>query len=220
MRGSRWRVLATILVVPLFALLTGCAVRETSSPFIIKKGSGPVNVGDAAKVAKVKRADLERASRKAMSERAGRPREVPRSIEALDPQLREALAALASHPTAPAHVRVGQEYWRLKVYDAAYDYFSDALRLNPKSIGAWEGRARVWRDWRLTAPALSDVYKARFYGPDRPEVLNTLGTILEQAGQCSAARDAYASALKLNPSASWARDNLQRLQGRPDTFAR
>jgi len=215
-RGSHCSVLAAILVPPLFALLTGCAARQTSSPFIIKKGSGPVNVGDAGRVAKVKRADLDRASRQAILERAGRAREVLRSIEALDPQLRDALAALASDPTAPAHVRVGQEYWRLKVYDAAYDYFSDALRLNPKSVGAWEGRARVWRDWRLTGPALSDVSRARFYGPDRPEVLNTLGTILEQAGQWSAAKDAYVSALKLDPSASWARDNLQRLQGRTD----
>ena len=98
------------------------------------------------------------------------------------------------------------------MFDAAFDHFSDAIRLEPKNVTAWEGRARVWRQWGMTTLALSDVHRARYFGPDRPDVLNTLGTILESAGQCSGAREAYAGALKLDPNADWARDNMARLE--------
>ena len=84
-------------------------------------------------------------------------------------------------------------------------------------MAAWDGRARVWRHWGLTQYALSDVHRAIFYGPGRPEALNTLGTILEQAGQCDEAREAYSKALKLDPSAEWAKTNLDRLECNPPT---
>jgi tetratricopeptide (TPR) repeat protein len=201
-------------------LAAGCASYSPpgSSPYIVKKGSGPINVGHGTKVTRVKRTDIERASRDAIAKRSAtsKPEGAP-SIERLDPVLREALASLERQGSAKAHVAVGQQYWRLRVYDAAYDHFSDAIRLEPRNVAAWEGRARVWRDWHLPGPALSDVYRARFYGPDRPEVLNTLGTILEQAGQCGAAQDSYASAVKLDPTAAWAKANLVRLQDRSDT---
>jgi Flp pilus assembly protein TadD len=217
-RASASAVTGCALV--LLTLAAGCASYSPpgSSPYIVKKGSGPVNIGHGTKVTKVRRTTIERASRDAVAKRstAPKPQSAP-TIERLDPALRETLASLEQQASAKAHVAVGQQYWRLRVYDAAYDHFSDALRLEPKNVAAWEGRARVWRDWHLPGPALSDVYKARFYGPDRPEVLNTLGTILEQAGQCRAAQATYASALKLDPTADWAKANLARLQDGSDT---
>jgi Flp pilus assembly protein TadD len=63
----------------------------------------------------------------------------------------------------------------------------------------------------MTELALSDVHRAIFYGPDEAAPRNTLGTILEAAGQCSGAREAYADALTRNPDATWARENLSRL---------
>lgn len=217
---ARPAVGAIVWALPLVVTLAGCASHEppASSPFIVRNGSGPVDIGSPVKTPKkVNRAAIERASRAAIAERAAVPKpEGPASIERLDPELREALASLDTLASAHAHVVVGQRYWRLRVYDAAYDHFSDAIRLDPKNVAAWEGRARVWRDWHLPGPALSDVYRARFYGPNRPEVLNTLGTILEQVGHCDAARDAYASALKRDPAATWARDNLARLEAGAD----
>ena len=210
-----WAVVWTLPVVLVSA--TGCATRSTSSPFIIKNGSGPVDVGHGVGFKKIDRGQIERARREALARRAAAAPEQLRSIEGTDVALRNALAALGQLESAAAHVAVAQQYWRLHVYDAVYDHYTDAIRLEPRNVTAWDGRARVWRQWHMTEPALSDAHRARYFGPERPDVLNTLGTILEQAGQCGAARDAYASALKLDPSAAWAKDNLVRLEGRTDT---
>ena len=210
-----WAVVWTLPVVLVSA--TGCASRSTSSPFIIKKGSGPVDVGHGVGFKKIDRGQIERARREALARRAAAAPEQLRSIEGTDVALRNALAALGQQESAAAHVAVAQQYWRLHVYDAVYDHYTDAIRLEPRNVTALDGRARVWRQWHMTEPALSDAHRARYFGPERPDVLNTLGTILEQAGQCGAARDAYASALKLDPSAAWAKDNLVRLEGRTDT---
>ena len=210
-----WAVVWTLPVVLVSA--TGCASRSTSSPFIIKNGSGPVDVGHGVGFKKIDRGQIERARREALARRAAAAPEQLRSIEGTDVALRNALAALGQLESAAAHVAVAQQYWRLHVYDAVYDHYTDAIRLEPRNVTALDGRARVWRQWHMTEPALSDAHRARYFGPERPDVLNTLGTILEQAGQCGAARDAYASALKLDPSATWAKDNLVRLEGRTDT---
>ena len=210
-----WAVVWALPVVLVSA--TGCASRSTSSPFIIQKGSGPVDVGHGIGFKKIDRGQIERARREALARRAAAAPAQLRSIEGTDVALRNALAALGQRESAAAHVAVAQQYWRLHVYDAVYDHYSDAIRLEPRNVTAWDGRARVWRQWHMTEPALSDAHRARYFGPERPDVLNTLGTILEQAGQCGAARDAYASALKLDPSATWAKDNLVRLEGRTDT---
>jgi tetratricopeptide (TPR) repeat protein len=210
-----WAVVWTLPVVLVSA--TGCASRSTSSPFIIKNGSGPVDVGHGVGFKKIDRGQIERARREALARRAAAAPEQLRSIEGTDVALRNALAALGQLESAAAHVAVAQQYWRLHVYDAVYDHYTDAIRLEPRNVTALDGRARVWRQWHMTEPALSDAHRARYFGPERPDVLNTLGTILEQAGQCGAARDAYASALKLDPSAAWAKDNLVRLEGRTDT---
>jgi tetratricopeptide (TPR) repeat protein len=210
-----WAVVWTLPVVLVSA--TGCASRSTSSPFIIKNGSGPVDVGHGVGFKKIDRGQIERARREALARRAAAAPEQLRSIEGTDVALRNALAALGQLESAAAHVAVAQQYWRLHVYDAVYDHYTDAIRLEPRNVTALDGRARVWRQWHMTEPALSDAHRARYFGPERPDVLNTLGTILEQAGQCGAARDAYASALKLDPSAGWAKDNLVRLEGRTDT---
>jgi tetratricopeptide (TPR) repeat protein len=213
-----WAVVWTLPAA--FVSVTACATRSTSSPFIIQKGSGPVDVGHGVGFKKIDRGQIERARREALAHRAAAAPTQLRSIEGTDVALRNALAALGQRESAAAHVAVAQQYWRLHVYDAVYDHYSDAIRLEPRNVTAWDGRARVWRQWRMTEPALSDVHRARYFGPERPDVLNTLGTILEQAGQCGAARDAYASALKLDPSADWAKDNLVRLDGQTDTCGR
>jgi tetratricopeptide (TPR) repeat protein len=149
------------------------------------------------------------------AERARRSAEQPRALPLIEqryPALRDALKALEESPSADSHIRVAIAYQQLRVLDAAFDHFSEAATLDKRSAAAWEGRARLWRDWGLLGPALTDVHRARYFGPDRADVYNTLGTILERAGQCDGARQAYRDALTRDAQATWARQNLTRLE--------
>ena len=205
------RTPAALVSLLLALLLPACAARQPSSPFIIRSGHGPIDAGHLPAPSKSQRQEMEHARREALAKRAAeRPETLP-SIERLDRGLRESLAALGRQDTAQGHILVARNYSRVGVYDAAFDQYSDALALEPKSVVAWDERARVWRHWGMTELALSDVHRAIFYGPDEAAPRNTLGTILEAAGQCSGAREAYADALTRNPDATWARENLSRL---------
>jgi Flp pilus assembly protein TadD len=134
------------------------------------------------------------------------------SIEQNDPELRLALSSLQREPSPAAHVAVAVAYHRLRVLDAAFDQFSQAISLDSRNVAAWDGRARLWRDWGMIAPALADAHRARYLDPQRAEVQNPLGTILERAGQCDGAREAYRAAVALDHEAAWARQNLARLE--------
>jgi tetratricopeptide (TPR) repeat protein len=205
------RTPAALVSLLLAFLLPACAERQPSSPFIIRSGHGPIDAGHLPAPSKSQRQDMEHARREALAKRAAeRPATLP-SIERLDRGLRESLAALGRQDTAQGHILVARNYSRVHVYDAAFDQYSDALALDPRNVVAWDERARVWRHWGMIEPALSDVHRAIFYGPDEAAPRNTLGTILEVAGQCSGAREAYADALTRNPDATWARENLSRL---------
>ncbi len=209
MAGERTSAALTSMLLAL--LLPACAARQPSSRFIIQGGHGPIDAGHLPAQSKSQRQDMEHARREALAKRAAeRPATLP-SIERVDRGLRESLAALGRQETPQAHIEVARNYSRVHVYDAAFDQYSDALALDPRSVVAWDERARVWRHWGMTELALSDVHRAIFYGPDEAAPRNTLGTILEAAGQCSGARQAYADAVTRNPDATWARDNLSRL---------
>jgi len=198
-------------MLSLALLLPACAAREPSSRFIIRSGHGPIDAGQLPTQSKSQRQDIEHVRREALAKRAAeRPAALP-SIERLDLGLRESLAALGRQETPEGHIRVARNYSRVGIYDAAFDQYSDALAIDRRNVVAWDERARVWRHWGITDLALSDVHHAIFYGPDEAAPRNTLGTILEAAGQCSGAREAYADALKRNPDATWARENLSRL---------
>ncbi len=192
------------------SVAAGCATRTASSSFIIRKGHGPIEIESPA-VKMISREAVARAEREAIAARAGKAPRVSPSIEQQDPGLRRALSSLQRAPSGQAHVNVGVAYQRVGVLDAAFDQFSQAIALDPRNVAAWDGRARVWRDWGFIAPALADVHRARYFAPHRAEVLNTLGTILERAGQCDAARITYRDAIALDNHAAWARQNLARL---------
>ena len=100
---------------------------------------------------------------------------------------------------------------RLGVRDLAFDHYSDALTLEPRNAAAFDGRARVWRDWGFVGLALADAHRARYYQPASATVRNTLGTILELRGLCREALAEYREALRLKPDAAWAQQNVTRL---------
>ena len=205
----------------LWSTLAGCAMYNApaSSPFIVKKGSGPVDAGRGVKTPKGRpRGDraCQRATRSA--ERAARSPSRRRRSSGWIPMLRDALAALEREASATRpRGRRPAVPGGCEIYDAAYDQFSDAIRLDGKNVAAWDGRARVWRDGICPVRRSSDVYRARFYRPgpsggpqharDDP---GAGGPVRRGAGRLRVGAEA-------DPAAAWARDNLVRLEGRADT---
>ena len=176
------------------------------------RDAGFVDVGGPA--ATVTKADTESVALAVREATARRAAEAPPSlpvVEGRDPVLKEALAALVKAPSAVAHLRVGQEYYRLGIRDLAFDHYSDALTYDGRSAAAFDGRARVWRDWGFVALALGDAHRARHYQPASATVRNTLGTVLELRGLCREALTEYREALRLAPEAAWAKQNVRRL---------
>jgi len=137
---------------------------------------------------------------------AGPPRAA--TVEASDPALAAALLLLEAGATPARHRLVAREYLRRDVLDKAHEHLSAAVRLDREDAGAWDGLARIWRDWGLPHLALPDAYRALYYAPDSPVVHNTLGTVLQALGHAPAARSHYEMALALEPTAAYALTNL------------
>lgn len=130
------------------------------------------------------------------------------TIEDTDPRLAAVLLVLATAPAAASHRLVAEEYVRLGILDAAYDHYRRAVRLDPRDAAAFDGLARIWRDWGVPALGLADAHRAVYFAPASPEARNTLGTLLQNLGQPKAARAAYERAVALQPGAAYAFNNL------------
>ena len=171
--------------------LTGCAARRA--------GTTTDRTDLEAFIAKVRQLSLE-----------ARPARQPNAatIEATDKGLIAARLLLEQAPTAEHHRLVAASYVRLGVFDAAYDHFSAALRLDPRDSASLDGLARIWRDWGFPQRGLGDAYRAIGLAPNAPAPRNTLGTLLVGMGQPAAARVAFERALTLDPGASYALSNL------------
>ena len=129
-------------------------------------------------------------------------------LEEADTALREARLRLDVAPTGANHRLMAELYARQGVLDAAYDHFTEALTLNPRDSAAFDGRARVWRDWGQPALGMNDVHRAIFYAPTSAAPVNTLGTLMLRLGYVADARRAFARASALNADASYALNNL------------
>lgn len=136
------------------------------------------------------------------------PMEQAVTFEAANPPLADALKALAAQPGAAAEDRVAELYRRAGILDAAYEHYTNALRLEPRDAAAFDGRARIWRDWGFPGFGLGDAYRAVYFAPQSPAARNTLGTLLQAIGQTGAARQQYLQALALKPDAPFALNNL------------
>lgn len=130
------------------------------------------------------------------------------TAESWDPSLASALQELALAPGARQHRRVAEMYRRLGVLDAAYDHFARAAREDPADAAAFDGLARIWRDWGRPDLGLEDARRAIDRAPDSPAAFNTFGTLLQALGRTDAARAAYERALALDARASYALNNL------------
>jgi len=186
-------------------LLAGCAARgpRAATP------SSPAGAGDAA--------DL--SANSSLSEYIGKLRHLSaaakppakgaaETIETRDPALAADLRLVLSAPTAERHRAIAERYLELGVLDSAYQQFNDALAMNPRDSAAYEGLARVWRDWGLPELAVGDAHRATFYAPQSASARNTFGTIMQALGHYSEAKSSYELASWLDPNAAYAVNNL------------
>lgn len=129
-------------------------------------------------------------------------------VESQDPELASALAMLPFAQNATQHRRVAERYYRLHILDSAYDHFLQATKLDASDGAAFEGLARIWRDWGFAERGLGDASRAVHFAPSLPAAHNTLGRILLTLGRYRDARQAFERTLALDPAAAYAFNNL------------
>ena len=122
--------------------------------------------------------------------------------------LAAAILHLAAEDTVEHEVELAQAYVRAGILDRASDHFAKAARLDPREAAAWDGLARIWRDWGFPHIGLGDAYRAVYAAPRSPAVRNTLGTILQYLGKGPDARAQFDLAVAFDPDAAYAHNNL------------
>lgn len=207
--GDSWVGPVCAVVIAITAV--GCAARgpQSISDRFIKQGDPSIDLGGPPPTAST---DEYIAQLRALAAQA-RPRAKalsPGMLEARDPQLRSALAALAARPSADAHRSVALEYRRLGIPDAAFTHVSAAIRLDPKDAAAHDLRARIWRGWGLPGLGIADAKRAVALAPRSATAWNTLGLILEGNGSLTVAISAYLHAVHNDPDGAYAWNNLCR----------
>jgi len=138
-----------------------------------------------------------------------RPDRIPAAtVEQQDTRLAAALLAATVQPDPETFRTVAREYKRLHIADQALEYLHRALRMDRHDAATHDAIARVWRDSGFPNLALGDAQRAVYYAPASPVVRNTFGTILQALGQKKEARGQYELALRLDPAAAYALNNL------------
>ena len=132
----------------------------------------------------------------------------PATVERSSAALSEALAWLSVDPTAENRVSVGDAYRGAGILDQAFEQYSQASKLEPRNAAAWDGMARIWRDWGFPERALGTASRAVFFAPHSAAAHNTFGTILEALDRHREARAEFERALALDPGAAYALNNV------------
>jgi tetratricopeptide (TPR) repeat protein len=183
----------------------GCTsrARHANANRFVRQGKSLVEIGKATKPAKVV------GSRQPIAEvRPASSATMLPTVEASDPVLAAALLQASMAATPEAHLRVADRYRELGILDMAHDHFLTASQLDRTDAPAYEGLARVWRDWGFPQLGLADASRAVYYAPSSASAHNTLGTVLAAVGHGSEARHEYERAIQLDPRAAYAMSNL------------
>jgi tetratricopeptide (TPR) repeat protein len=198
------RTAATLLTISVACLASACASAHSGNRFIRRSGSGPFELLEKPLV---EPKQLDAAVRNAIAA-AEPPARVPHAtVEDRDPELRAALRELATHRTAARHTRVGYAYRALGIFDRALDHFDAAVALDKRYAAAYDGRARVWRDWGFLSIALADATRAVYFH-ESAATRNTLATVLMHLGRCGAATRVLEQARALDSSAAFVNENM------------
>ena len=139
---------------------------------------------------------------------AAPPKVMGTTLAGIDPELGAALVDAQLHPSAATARRVAAAYARHDIFDMAHQYLTAAVKADPKDAANYEALARLWRDTHLARIGMGDAHRAVYYAPEWAVAHNTLGTLLQAMGQKKAARAEYERALKLDPTAAYALNNL------------
>ncbi|HYN08009.1 MAG TPA: tetratricopeptide repeat protein [Vicinamibacterales bacterium] len=197
-RPARWSAIARVGVVAvLTGVLTGCAARQSSET----ANRLPRDAGSSERQPELP------APGASASGLLQAPHGTAR-IELSDVTLARTLKALDGEPTSEAYRRVAVEYRRLQVFDRAHEFFTEAIKSDPKNAAAFDGLARTWRDWGLPRLGLSHAYMAVYLAPDWAASQNTLGTLLYVLGNGTEARRRFERAITIDPHAAYALNNL------------
>ena len=188
------------------ALVTGCATAGTRPPVTAAPAPAGVVEQNAPQTNSALPAYI-RAVREAS--RSVRPRGTGAlAAETWSRDLASAISRHTAAPTLASEVDLAQAYVRIGILDKAYEHFGNVSRLNPREAAAWDGLARIWRDWGFPQFGLGHAYRAVAAAPGSPAVHNTLGTILQSLGNGSEARARFARAVELDAEAAYAQNNL------------
>jgi len=203
---------AFVVCVAASLLAGGCAAKQSSpSRRFIREGEPKTKVPPKALDPSLQQDSLERtiAKTRELTKHAQPPPRTPiKTAETENGTLASALQDLRIGPTPARHLAVAEGYRRLGILDQALDHYQAARRMNPSSAAAYDGMARVWRDWHLPEFGLGDSHRAIYFAPRSPEALNTLGTILQALGKVQEAEAVFAKAVAIEPAAGYAFNNL------------
>src|SRR3982751_4265749 len=153
---------ARVLAVAALIAVSGCATRSAGfASRFVKPGEPSVTFDDpeapAPKAPPL--SDYMRKVRALQSKAAPRNSLLP-TIESTNPALMKALMMVAVEDTAANHRAVALAYRRAGVLDFAYKHFQRATALDPCDAVAYDGMARIWRDWGMPDLALTETYHA------------------------------------------------------------
>jgi Flp pilus assembly protein TadD len=143
-----------------------------------------------------------------LSTEARPPRAAATTIEGTDALLAAAAFTADAAPSPRTLLAAAAEYRRVGIFDRAHGFLQKALALAPGDAAIHDAMARLWRDAGLPHLALGDAHRAVYFAPRSPEPRNTLGTVLQALGRRTDARLQYEHALRLDPSAAYALNNL------------
>jgi Flp pilus assembly protein TadD len=207
-RGGRCRWFSqSLAAAAVLVVVSACAARSHTRNRFIHGGDPSVTYGPAVNPAKPVARDKAKEARERKAASSPKSSFLP-TIESQDPVLSAALMRLALAETAENHRLVAAAYSNAGIPDFAYRHLQSALRLNPSDARAFDGIARLWRDWEQPGLALANAYRALYLDAKSAAVYNTLGTVLQSLGQSDNARDAFEHALRLDPRAVFALNNL------------
>lgn len=198
-----------VVGIALMGVVSGCAARGSRlAGRFVKPGKPQVTV--EGPIAVRPEATLREYARRVRTLQANaRPKAAFGStIEGQNPVLAAALLKLSMHESAVNHREVAAAYRAIGISDYAYKHLARAIRLDPCDGAAFDGLARLWRDWGMLDLALSDAHRGIYCNPDSPELHNTLGTVLQALGQPVNAQRAFRRSVELNPRAAFALSNL------------
>jgi Flp pilus assembly protein TadD len=207
------RVRTVVLGVTMLTVVSGCAARGRSfSTRFVKPGEPSTTFdapGEAPRTAPKPQglSDYARQVR-TLQANARTTTSLGNSIESHDPVLASALLKLRMLQTAANHREVARAYTAAGITDFAHRHYQQALRIEPCDSSAFEGLARLWRQWGAPELALSDAHRAVHCRPNSASAYNTLGTVLVALGQLENAKAAFEFAGRLDHGAAFALNNL------------